>query len=305
MSQVKAMTKKGASRLSMKQRRGLMGLAFVSPWILGVLVFFLVPMGQSLTYLFNNITVEPGGVRAEYVGGEILKDVLMDDPENVRMMLTAIAQTLGEVVLILAFSLFIAIILSQNFRGRTMARAIFALPIIVSSGVLLAVFREDLFASSMAQTSDVTIFQSAALEMSMLKLGLDPSLVEKLTSAVSNILDLLWKCGVQILLFLGGIKAVPSQLYEVCNVEGANAWQTFWKVTFPLVTPYILLNTVYSIIDSFTYYTNPVMQKIQDYFNQTYSSSATTLAVAYCLLVLVVTGIVSWFISRKVFYIEK
>lgn len=291
--------------LTMKRRRAFMGLVFVSPWILGVCLFFLYPMSQSFVYMFNNVTVQPGGMYAEYVGMEILEDVLVNDPENVRMMLTVIAQTLGEVVLIIAFSLFIALILSQEFRGRTIARAIFALPIIVSSGVLLAVFRQDLFASSMTQTSDVTIFQSAALEMSMLKLGLNPSLVEQLTSTVSQILDLIWKCGVQILLFLGGIKSVPVHLYEVCHVEGANAWQTFWKVTFPLVTPFILLNVVYSIIDSFTYYSNPVMQKIQDYFNQTYTSSGTTLAVAYCLLVLVVTGIVAGLISRKVFYIEK
>ncbi len=295
----------GAHGLTIKQRRGLLGLFFVAPWIVGVLLFFLIPMGQSIVYMFNDVTVRPDGAHAEYVGMEIIQDVLFKDPENVRMMLTAIAQTLGEVVLILAFSLFIAIILSQKFRGRTVARAIFALPIIVSSGVLLEVFRQDLFASSMAQTSDVTIFQSAALEMAMLRLGLDPSLVSQLTGAVSNILDLLWKCGVQILLFLGGIKAVPAHLYEVCSVEGANAWQTFWKVTFPLVTPFILLNAVYSIIDSFTYYTNPVMQRIQEYFNNLYTSSATTLAVSYCLLVLVVTGIVAWFISRKVFYLEK
>ena len=274
-------------RTSASRRRRLTGLLFVSPWIVGVLAFFLVPMGQSVFYMFNDVTVEPGGMKSVYVGGEILQDVLLDDPQNVRMMLTSIAQ-------------FIAIILSQEFRGRTVARAIFALPIIVSSGVLLAVFKQDLFASSMAQTSDVTIFQSAALEMSMLKLGLDPSLVSQLTGAVSSILDLLWKCGVQILLFIGGIKAVPAHLYEVCSVEGANAWQTFWKVTFPLVTPFILLNAVYSIIDSFTYYSNPVMQRIEEYFNKMYNSSGTTLAVAYCLMVLAVTGLVAWcFTSRN------
>ena len=280
-----------SSPMSMKRRRALLGLLFISPWLIGVTVFFLVPMGQSMTYLFNDVTVEPGGVSSRFVGTE--------------MMLTSILRTVGESALILAFSLFLAIVLSQDFRGRTLSRAIFALPIIVSSGVLLAVFREDLFASSVTQTSDVTIFQSAALEMSMLRLGLDPSLVGTLTGAVSNILDLLWKCGVQILLFLGGIKSVPGQLYEVCSVEGANAWQKFWKVTFPLVTPYILLNAVYSIIDSFTYYQNPVMRKIQNYFSNMYSSSATTLAVAYCLLVLAVTGLVAWGISRRVFYIEK
>ena len=299
------MQRKIRKPIPMRRRRAIAGLIFVAPWIIGVLWFFLYPMGQSFVYIFNDVRVEPGGMAADYVGTAIIEDVLLNDPQNVRMMITAIAQTLGEVVLILAFSLFMALILSQEFHGRTFARTVFALPIIVSSGVLLAVFRQDLFVSSMTQTSDVTIFQSAALEMSMLRFGLDPSLVSKLTSAVSNILDLLWKCGVQILLFIGGIKSVPTQLYEVCHVEGANAWQTFWKVTFPLVTPFILLNTVYSIIDSFTYYSNPVMQRIQEYFNETYTSSATTLAVAYCLLVLAVTGVVAWFISRKVFYIEK
>lgn len=299
------MKKDPKTPITMRRRRAIMGLVFISPWLIGVCLFFFYPMGQSFVYMFNDVTVKPGGMNAEYVGMEIIQDVLMNDPDNVRMMLSVIAQTLGEVVLITAFSLFIALILSQEFRGRTVARAIFALPIIVSSGVLLAVFRQDLFVSSMTQNSDVTIFQSAALEMSMLKLGLDPALVSELTSTVSEILDLIWKCGVQILLFLGGIKAVPVQLYEVCHVEGANAWQTFWKVTFPLVTPFILLNVVYSIIDSFTYYSNPVMQKIQEYFNNTYTSSGTTLAVAYCLLVLAVTGIVAGLISRKVFYIEK
>lgn len=292
-------------RLGIKQKRDLKGMLFVAPWIIGVLMFFIVPMAQSVYYMFNDVILEASGVRIEPMGMKIIEDVLYKEPQNIRMMVTAITSTLGETILIIAFSLFIAIILSQEFFGRTVARTIFALPIIISSGVLLAVFKQDLFASSMTQTSDVTIFQSAALEMSMLKLGIDPSLVNWLTGTVSSILDLLWKCGVQILLFLGGIKSIPGQLYEVCHVEGANGWQTFWKVTFPLVTPFILLNTVYSIIDSFTYYSNPVMQKIQEYFNKMYTSSGTTLAVAYCLLVLAVTGVVAWFISRKVFYIEK
>ncbi len=293
------------SKLSMTRKRSFSGLLFVAPWIVGVICFFIVPMCESFLYMFNDVIVRPGGLEAEYVGFDIIREVLVDDPDNVRMMLSSVMQTLGEAVLIVAFSLFIGIILSNEFKGRTVARAVFALPIIVSSGVVLAVFKEDLFATSITQNSDMTIFQSAALENAMLELGLNPSLVDTLTGMVSNILDLIWKCGVQILLFTAGIKSIPTQMYEVCRVEGANAWQTFWKVTFPLVTPYILLNAVYSIIDSFTYYSNPVMQRILKYFNELYTSSGTTLAVAYCLLALVVTGVVAGLISRKVFYIEK
>ncbi|MBP3936375.1 MAG: sugar ABC transporter permease [Clostridia bacterium] len=292
-------------KMSMTRKRSLSGLIFVAPWLVGVIWFFIVPMCESFLYMFNDVIVRPGGLEATYVGFDIIREVLADDPDNVRMMLTSVMQTLGESVLIVAFSLFIGIILSNEFKGRTVARAVFALPIIVSSGVVLAVFKEDLFATSITQNSDMTIFQSAALENAMLELGLNPSIVDTLTGLVSNILDLIWKCGVQILLFTAGIKSIPAQMYEVCRVEGANAWQTFWKVTFPLVTPYILLNAVYSIIDSFTYYSNPVMQRILRYFNELYTSSGTTLAVAYCLLALVVTGVVAGLISRKVFYIEK
>ena len=81
-------------RTSASRRRRLTGLLFVSPWIVGGLAFFLVPMGQSVFYMFNDVTVEPGGMKSVYVGGEILQDVLLDDPQNVRMMLTSIAQTL-------------------------------------------------------------------------------------------------------------------------------------------------------------------------------------------------------------------
>ncbi len=293
------------STLNMVQKHNLKGFYFVAPWMIGVLVFFCIPMVEAFYYIFNDVILNADGVEMRPMGFTIIEDVLINDPNNVRMMLESVGTTLWEMVLIVAFSLFLGILLSQDFKGRTLARTVFALPIIVSSGVLLAVFKEDLFASSVTSGSDVTIFQSAALEMGMLKLGLDPGLVSTITGMVSNILDLIWKCGVQILLFIGGIKSIPGQLYEVCQVEGANAWQTFWKVTFPLVTPYILLNAVYTIIDSFTYYSNPVMQVISKYFNETYNSSATTLAVAYCLLALVVTGIVAFILSRNVFYIEK
>ena len=299
------MKKFAKKRLSITQGRNLFGFIFVAPWIIGVIWFFILPMFDSMIYVFNDVKIKPGGVYATPAGMSIIKDVLLDDPDNVRMMISSVLSTLGEVILIVAFSLFIAIILSKEFKGRTIARTVFALPIIISSGVVLMVLKEDLFASSISQGSDITIFQSVALENTMLNLGLNPSIVTTLTGLVADILDLIWKSGVQILLFIASIKAIPSQMYEVCWVEGGTPWQTFWKVTFPLVTPYILLNTIYSIVDSFTYYSNPVMQRIIEYFNELYTSSGTTLAVAYCLLVLIVTGIVFWVISKRVFYIEK
>ena len=292
-------------RTSASRRRRLTGLLFVSPWIVGVLAFFLVPMGQSVFYMFNDVTVEPGGMKSVYVGGEILQDVLLDDPQNVRMMLTSIAQTLGEVLLIVAFSLIVAVLLNKPFRGRGFCRALVALPIIVSSGVLMQVFKEDLFRSSIESAAEATVFQGVVLEDSLAKLGLGDEFIGVLTGLVSSILDLIWQSGIQILLFVGGMQSISSSLLEVCEVEGASPWQTFWKVTFPMISPFLLLNFVYAVIDSFTISSNPVIVQINDYFHNILYANATTMSVAYFLLVLVVVGLATAIISRRVFYIEK
>jgi ABC-type sugar transport system permease subunit len=169
----------------------------------------------------------------------------------------------------------------------------------------MAVFKEDLFVSSVAQSGDNSIFQTATLQMALGNLNIDPRIIAQLSSMVGQILDIIWKSGVEIFLFLGGLQSIPKQLYEVSNVEGATGWQIFWKVTFPLVSPFVLLNAVYSIIDSFTYYLNPVMQKVSKYFTEIHYSYSTTLAVVYFVFVLLLIGVVSLAISRRVVNIER
>ena len=294
---------KGEKRLSMKQKNKLAGYGFIAPWLLGVSMFFLVPMGLAVVQLFT--TFSNTTRQYTFVGFTNLRAVFFEDAENIRLMLDSLGTTLGEALLIVAFSLFAAILLNQKFKGRGFSRAVFALPIIVSSGVLMAIFREDLFRNTMMDNAEATIFQSDALYKSLLNMGLPVDIVTGLTDTVSRILDIVWKTGVQILLFLGGLQAVSPQLYEVCQVEGATAWQKFWKVTFPLLSPFLLLNTVYSVIDSFTYYSNPVMGKVNRYFMEYHHSYSTSLAFPYFLLVLIITGIIAGLMSRKIFYIEK
>lgn len=306
------MKKCGRSRLvrclfgsTIEQRRDSMGYVFILPWVIGLIWFFLWPMAQAALYVCNEVTLGDNGLVYNFVGTKIIRQVFFDNPNNFRTILESTGTTLINALLIVAFSLIVAVLLNKPFRGRGFCRALVALPIIVSSGVLMQVFKEDLFRSSIESAAEATVFQGVVLEDSLAKLGLGDEFIGVLTGLVSSILDLIWQSGIQILLFVGGMQSISSSLLEVCEVEGASPWQTFWKVTFPLVTPFILLNAVYSIIDSFTYYSNPVMQRIEEYFNKMYNSSGTTLAVAYCLMVLAVTGLVAWFISRRVFYIEK
>ena len=166
----------------------------------------------------------------------------------------------------------------------------------------MQVFKEDLFRSSIESK---TVFQGIILEASLQKMGLSDELIETLTKMVSSVLDLIWLSGIQILIFVGGMQSIPRSLMEVCEVEGATPWQAFWRVTFPLISPFLLLNIVYAIIDSFTTPTNKVIIKINEYFNNTLYSSATTMSMVYFILVLFIVGIASAIISRRVFYIDK
>lgn len=295
---------KPARKLTLAGRQSVSGLLFISPWLIGVVVFFLVPFISTFTYMFGRVSVSSGGVEFTFTGLENIKEVFFRDPENGRMILENLGTSIGSVLLVLVFSLFAALLLNQDFHGRALVRALFALPIIVSSGVLLMVFKEDLFAQSM-MSEPGTIFQSSALEEVLTNMGMSYKVVTFITDFVDNIMDIIWKAGVQILLFLAGLQAVPRTLYEVSAVEGATAWQTFWKITFPLLTPYIVLNAVYSIIDSFTFYDNPVMEKVTELFTDMSYGTASALSIAYFLLIFLLTAVVLLISSRRAFYQEK
>lgn len=169
----------------------------------------------------------------------------------------------------------------------------------------MQVFKEDLFRTSLESTAQATVFQGIVLEESLLKMGLSQKLVGSLTGMVASILDLIWQSGIQILLFIGGMQSIPRSYMEVCEVEGASPWQGFWRVTFPLISPFLLLNFVYAVIDSFTLSSNPVIIKINGYFHNIQYSEATTLSMAYFIVVLLIVAIAIAIISKRVFYIEK
>ena len=299
------MNKKNGGRLmSIETRRNLNGYVFILPWIIGALAFFIFPMLKASIYLFHSVKIEAGYVTTKFTGLANLRNVFLEDPDNLRIMLTSLGATMFESVLIVFFSLIMAIILTKKFRTAAFAKAVFVLPIIVSSGILLSVFRSDLFVNSSIQNSDSTIFQGVVLKNSLIKMGMSADMVGQFTSIISQIMDTVWKSGVQILLFIAGINTVSPALYEVCRVEGATGWQIFWEVTFPLMTPFILLNAIYSIVDSFTFVSNPVMQKIQAYFNVMNYEASTTFAFVYGIGILILTGVVGLVLSRRVVYVE-
>jgi len=293
------------SALTIEQKRSWAGFVFVLPWLIGFIYFFLMPFIKSVVYSFSSIQIGAEGMTTDFVGFQNYKATFLEDPDNFRLIFSSIGDMLYQVSIIVILSLFIAVMLNQKFRGRLLARAIFALPIMISSGVIMYLLKYDVLAQSMHGNQAADLFQSSEMVNMMIESGFNPKLVTYFTGIVNGIYELIWKSGVQILLFLAALQSIPKYLYEASSIEGATKWESFWKITFPMISPFILVTTVYSIIDTFTDFENPVMKKIFSLVSNMHYESVSTLGIVYFLLVLAVIGVFSAVISRNVFYIEK
>lgn len=308
-------SKRNRFRLGLEGKRAMMGYLFVLPFIIGLLTFFLVPLIQSVIFSFNALEVVEGGYSLRPVGTQYYKHALFEyiSVENesqsfINMILLAIGNMASQVLLVTIFSFFAASLLNQKFRGRSVARAMFFLPVILMSGVILLVDSGDLLQSSMGLTQvDTSEGAGQAVELArvLLSTRLNSSFVDFIVSAVNRIYEIVSASGVQILVFLAGLQSISPSLFEASNIEGATAWENFWKITFPMVSPLILVNTVYTIIDTMTNSTSPVMQIIR---NEAFSNGKYGLSAAmswiYFIAVLVVVGLIGAIINKLVFYQE-
>lgn len=296
---------KRTGKVSLVERREAGGYIFIAPWFIGMLVFFLIPFIQSIWFAFCDISFSENGLVQKFVGLKNFRIVFFESPTVFQKLTGSIGQMLSELVLIITISFFLSIILNQNFIGKTFARAVFALPLIVSTGVLLSIFKNSLFSQSQGGIQETTLFQAAGMRDLLESTGLGENFTGTIVGIVNQLVDMLWKSGVQIIVFLSGIQSIPPSYYEVCDIEGATSWQRFWQVTFPIMMPFCLLNIVYTIIDSFTYYSNPVMTQIMTYFKNIQYSLSNALALAYFIVMIVITGIIAAIVSRRIVYIDK
>ncbi len=292
-------------KASLVERRESGGYIFIAPWLIGVTVFFLIPFIQSIGFAFCDLSFSENGLVQKFVGLKNFKIVFFESPTVFQKLTDSITQMLVELVLIITISFFLSIILNQEFFGKTFARAVFALPLIVSTGVLLSIFKSSLFSQAQGGMQESTMFQAAGIKQLLESTGFGESFVSTIVGWVNQLVDMLWKSGVQIIVFLSGIQSIPPSYYEVCDIEGATSWQRFWQVTFPIMMPFCLLNIVYTIIDSFTYYSNPVMSQIMTYFKNIQYSLSNALSLAYFLIMVVITTIIAMLVSKRIVYIDK
>lgn len=290
-------------RLSYEKRKSWIGFVFILPWVIGFVFLFARPMLNSLIYTFCKVKIQPSRLDKIFVGLENYKYVFTEDPVFIRLLVESIGKILYQVPLIIVFSLFIAVILNQEFRGRFLVRAVFFLPVIIASGVIMNILKGDALSANILSGERVSyLFQVTAFENMLLKAGLNEELVLLFTNLTNQIFELSWKSGIQILIFLAGLQTIPGTLYEASSMEGATAWETFWKVTFPMISPMIILNVIYSIIDNFNDYSNQVIRLINQHAKNLNMAYSATLSWLYFLIIFAIIGLVYAIVNKHVFY---
>ena len=289
---------------TLEKRRAFTGWMFVLPWIVGVIPFFIIPLISTLYYSLGELKLAAGGIDVTFLGGENYLALFTKDPTFVKELAGSLKTMLTESFMILVFGLFFALLLNQKFHGRAVVRCIFFLPLMLSSTVLLGIIQGETNVSSL-DTGSVYMVSSASIEDIVLKMGVSPEIVSFLTGIIDRIFNLTWQSGVQILLFLTGLQTIPSSLKEAASVEGATSWEYFCKIILPMISPVILVNVIYTIIDTFTSYTNPAMKYISDQANGLNYSYSSALAWLYFVCIMVILGVVMMLLSRKIFYSDS
>lgn len=288
-------------------RRERLGYVFVAPFAVGFVLLMLYPMLQSLLYSFNKLIFD-GSVSLNFVGLENYRRALLVDTDYRKLLLDSVGDMALSVPIILIFSLIVAVFLNKNFPGKSIYQIIFFIPVILSSGILPGLFENDIVRSSIINASSsagetVSTFDVSGMTDILVSMNLPATLVEYIMYGISNILEIINSSGIQILVFTMGLKSISPALYEASDIEGATAWESFWKITLPMITPQMFVNVTYTVIDAFVNNSNPIMQSINNYnYSKFDFGYAAGMAWLYFVIILVVlalfTGIVNLFSKR-------
>lgn len=296
---------------SLSQRRAMKGFIFILPWLIGFIWFYVRSMVMTLQFSFSEMTVNPGGgYTLDFVGLDNFIYAFRAHATYKQVLTTSIGNMLIDVPLITFFSLFMAMLLNRKFKGRTLVRAIFFLPVILNSdaiGAAMDLARSMMsggISNSASELAEAASGSGVSVEyyiQMFTSLGLPETIIQYISGAVGRISDIINASGVQIIIFIAALQSIPGSMYEVAKIEGATAYETFWKVTFPMVMPHIITNVVYTVVDSFT--RSDVVELAYTtafkYFNYGLSSVFSLVSTIVTCLILV---IVCRLIQKRTFY---
>lgn len=287
--------------ITLKGRDALCARVFMLPFYLGFLLFSIKPMIETFTFIFHSVTIRYGGYDMTYTGIKNLNKIFNEDPDFLLNLFTSVGDMLWQVPSILFISLFLAILINAKFRGRGLVRVIFFLPVVVVSGAVITIIQNDVVASAALSGGVVAggkIEYSVGIEQLLLDAGVSTKIVSFFTTLANSMFNMLWKSGVQIVLFLAGLQSIPSSLYEASSVEGATKLDDFFKITLPMTIPIMLVNTVYTIVDQFTDANNAAMNQVMVAVTELEFGVGAAMAWSYFVLISICIALMMWLFSR-------
>lgn len=298
-------------RLTLSQKKMINGYLFILPWLIGFIFFYIRSIILTTEFSFSKLTVEAvGGYQLEYVGLDNFIYAFREHGTFKQVLTSSVFNMVIDIPLIIFFSLFMAILLNRQFKGRTLVRVIFFLPVIMNSSAISTALdlSRQMVAGGISAGSSQMAAETSATGVDIYyyidlfrDLAMPDRILDYIVAAVGRINNIINASGVQIVIFLAALQSIPSSMYEVAKIEGATAYETFWKVTFPMVMPHIITNIVYTVIDSFAesqVVTLAYNTAFTD-FNYGLSSVFSLVSTAItCLILVLAVG----YIQKRTFY---
>ena len=305
--------KQATKKRNLRKRNAITGLLFILPFIIGFLVFLVWPMCQSFAMSLCNVTLNKKGVGYSL---KLIKawdksnnyyNAFLVNPDFTTRLTDSLKSMAVRVPAVLIFSFFVALMLNQKFAGRGFVRAIFFLPVILSSGVIVGLDTNNSLLGSMKdviadQGSGVSITEG--IKSILRTTGIGGKILKPVFEIIDGVYDVALASGIQIIIFISALQTVSPSMYEAAKIEGCTAWESFWKITFPMVSSMILVNLVYTVIDFMMRTDNGVMQLITDKNTQMEYGLSTAMAWSYFAIIAAILGIVSFILSKVVYYYE-
>lgn len=299
---------KAKKKKTLAQKNAIAGYLFILPFIIGFIAFLGYPLIESIQMSLSEVTVGNGGFSMRFIGINNFKKAFTVDPEFNRFLTESISSMLYKVPATLVFSFFVALLLNQEFKGRGFVRAIFFLPVILSSGVIVGLEYNNTLLQGMedvVKESGSNSSITATLQTILDTGGMGSKFFGYVFDILDSVYDIAIAAGIQIIIFLSGLQTISTSMYEAAKIEGCTAWESFWKITFPMVSSLILVNIVYSIIDFLIRTDNEVMEKIDKTMSmQMDYGFSSAMAWSYFLCVMGIIAVVSLILSKKVYYYE-
>ncbi|MBO5358089.1 MAG: sugar ABC transporter permease [Clostridia bacterium] len=274
-----------------EQIKSRYGWLFISTWLIGVVLFFAIPIIQSVIYSFSQMTINADGVNTVWIGLKNYNYVINEHTSYMTWLGKSITNFLYSLPIIVILSLILAILLNQKFRGRLFFRALYFMPVIIATGVVIDLISgmsgSDMTTSSVNESVSGGMF---SVQDIIAILDLPTEVATFVQKIISNIFDLIWNSGVQTILFLAGLQSIPATLYEASKVEGATKWEEFWFITFPMLSNVTLLVVVYTMVELFVSKTNPVVSQVYSLMRAAVYDETSAMMWFYFLCVGAIMG---------------